>query len=79
MLQLHVIVDENVVWLIQHGKERKKKQMHLSRIYVGEEYDRWNDLKTALRLKIHIAVLYSPQLVPLAHVLSDVSLNNAAI
>ena len=56
--------------------------MHLStksRIYVREEYDHWNDLKTALRLKTHITVFYSPQLVPLAHVLSDVSLNNAAI
>ena len=31
------------------------------------------------RFKTHIAVFYSPQLVPLAHVLSDVSLNNAAI
>jgi hypothetical protein len=27
-------------------------------------------------LKTHIAVFYSPQLVPLAHVLSDVFLNN---
>jgi hypothetical protein len=29
-------------------------------------------------LKTHIAVFYSPHLVPLPHVLSDVSLNNAA-
>ena len=59
-------------------KRKRKKTNTLinkSRIYVGEEYD----LKTALRLKTHIAVFYSPQLVPLAHVLSDVSLNNAAI
>jgi hypothetical protein len=63
--------------------KRKNKEtnalINKSRIYFGEEYDRWNDLKTALRLKTHIAVFYSPQLVPLAHVLSDVSLNNAAI
>jgi hypothetical protein len=31
------------------------------------------------RLKDSPEVFYSPQLVPLAHVLSDVSLNNAAI
>jgi hypothetical protein len=37
--------------------KRKKKEtnalINKSRIYVGEEYDRWNDLKTALRYFIH--------------------------
>ena len=52
--------------------KRKKKEtnalINKSRIYVGEEYHRWNDLKTVLRLKTHIAVFYSPQLVPIAPV-----------
>jgi hypothetical protein len=33
------------------GKKKKETNTFInnSRIYVGEEYDRWNDLKTALR------------------------------
>ena len=37
------------------GKKKKETNtlVNNSRIYVGEEYDRWNDFKTALRYFIH--------------------------
>jgi hypothetical protein len=46
--------------LTDSGRKRKKKEtnalINRSRVYVGEQYDRWNALKATLRLQTHAEV-----------------------
>lgn len=46
--------------LTDSGRKRKKKEtnalINRSRVYVGEQYNRWNELKTTLRLQTHSEV-----------------------
>lgn len=46
--------------LTDSGRKRKKKEtnalINRSRVYVGEQYNRWNELKKTLRLQTHSEV-----------------------